>query len=360
MTFHEMHTVHTQEQINQTLIPNQEKSKEFIKAFVHFVGQSDVCLSSQIKQLWQRRPSKTHGSLALAPSQQQLPHNLRFQSGKITFWLQQRGQHIHQSHQGQSIGVKANSAVTSAGVDYLINDCVFAGLTGSLGHTHFHWDQGRGQGRISTYEIGLYGSAMTKTRTWYVDMAAILGRNRYKSHRKIKFPGFSRTAVQQHWSTDYKIATEVGYTFYRPQNWSIQPYLQAGFLWIDEDAFKEHRALDLNMKVRHKTSRFGNINPGVELARLLSHPNWIFRPSLRLGYMYRRGSNNSSHITASLVGQPGSFEVRGTSKGCHRFSGNLSLSALFKNGLSLHGVYNTELNAHNQIHEGLIRLIWKM
>jgi outer membrane autotransporter protein len=242
---------------------------------------------------------------------------------------------------------------------YIFCDTFLLGLTGSVGRAHFHWDQGRGHGGISHYQMGLYGSWMSQAKTWYVDLAGFVGRNRFNSYRKIKFPGLSRTAKQHHWGTDYALVSEVGYMFYLPQHWSVKPYIQGGYLWLTEQAFKEHGAGGLNMTIHRKLSRYGHIGPGIEVAQILTKCNWIFRPAMRMGYIYRRSVQGTSNSTASLTGQPGSFVVRGTSKGRHRWTGGLSLAALSKNGLFIQGVYNAEVARRYQSHEGLLRLGWK-
>jgi hypothetical protein len=113
----EIYAIHTVDQVDQSLRSNQATTKDFADQFVAFMGQTSQSVSAQLDQVWNRHPQKTYDVLTIAPSQQQLPHDLRVKFGKANFWLQQTGHYLHHKRQGPSIGVQSRSAVTSGGID---------------------------------------------------------------------------------------------------------------------------------------------------------------------------------------------------------------------------------------------------
>lgn len=354
----EMRILRTQNQLRHTITPLTGALQDLKNNFVHLIGQTSQSISAQMASLW-HRPSPKHHGLAIAPSQQPLPKEMRTQWGKTSLWIQQTGQYFQRDHAKKSVGLLSRTASIAGGLDLMACDHLLVGMMGSMSRSHFNWSHGHGRGGISSYHLGLYSSWISPQKTWYVDLAGFLGRHRYNSYRKIKFPGLSKTAAQNHWGTELASTMEVGHTFYLPYQWTMEPYVQGGYLFLHENNFKEHGAQGLNIHGNHKNRHFARINPGLEVAHMTTTAQWIVRPAMRLGYSYHGKSHRSGQITGSLKGQRDHFTVTSSTKGRHLWTGSLSLAALSHGGFYVHGVYNAEVNGEEKTHEGLIRLGWK-
>jgi len=261
--------------------------------------------------------------------------------GKSNVWIEPFGQIQHKKNSGQRVGTKSKTYGTSAGADTQVLTGTYVGVMGGLMNTPFHWQQGRGSGKVSNTYGGLYGLWISKSGL-YLDAQAIAGATRYRTHRHIIFDSINRTAHQSHKGFNISTDVEAGYVV-AVNSTVLQPYLNVGYASIHENRLTERGAGSINVRRPHKTSQFLRTELGSLFSQVFVCEETLIYPSLSLAWVQKRPIGSGNTVNYGFENQTLMSSVKGDNRVRNLFKPGLSLTTEFKDGLYFIGDISGEV-----------------
>lgn len=283
-----------------------------------------------------------------------MPGNQRIRFGDSSAWFQSYGQvHEKNSSHGNK-GVRSRTGGISIGADHQVYKNTFVGLFTGLSTTPFEWKGGRGSGHMKSYYGGVYGTWMDDCGL-YVDGQVIAGQDRFHSHRNIQFANINRKAKENHHGNQFSVDTEVGYAIGLPYM-TVQPYVDASYMFVRENGFTEKGADSLDFKVKGKTSQFARGAIGTQFYRTFVTCDTLIRPAIQLAYVHKQPLGHHEAIKGGLVDEPQTLSVLGDNKKRNQFAPGASLTAQFQNGMYVIANVSGEVFSGQNAGEALVRV----
>ncbi|MBU2519112.1 MAG: autotransporter outer membrane beta-barrel domain-containing protein [Proteobacteria bacterium] len=185
-------------------------------------------------------------------------------------------------------------------------------LGGAVGviYDSFDWQDNPGDGGVASYYLSLYGN-----RRWGSAFAGAYlagGYHLADVNRKISFPLVDIVARSKPESMTAALGLSGGLDW-QLNGWQVQPLAQAHLVYLNQQAFSEHNAYDLNLDVDslEAWSLRTTLSLGVSKSYACGQDgSWSPYASLGWGLLLPL---DDRQITASFNGQPNSFTVEGYS-----------------------------------------------
>ncbi len=342
-------STHQQRLINSRIIRTlqpQISSAVNIKEFAnHFLNQS---LRGGMRSITptsyssQRHHYQMPALGAVSPGGSSQPVRKAVQVGNSNVWIEPYGSIRRKSNSSLLAGTHLDTYGTTIGGDSCVAPNTYVGLLGGLIRTDFDWTQSRGHGHVKGYYGGLYGLWLSNTGA-YVDGQVILGGERIRSKRNIRFETINRQARENHSGFVVSPELEIGYLAYY-KKLIIQPFMNFAYTAAHENSFSEKGADSLNVRSPSKTSHFSRSEVGSVFSYFFTCRDTLIYPSLQLSWVQRRHlGSNGKDVKFKLSGQSFGTTVFGDNRVRNFFSPGIGLTAQFKNGLYITGDIKGEI-----------------
>ncbi len=283
-----------------------------------------------------------------------MPGNQRVRFGSSSAWFQSYGQVQEKNSSHGNRGLRSQTGGISLGADHEVVKNTFVGLFAGMSTTPFHWHGHRGKGHMKSYYGGLYGTWMDDCGL-YLDGQVIAGQDRYRSHRNINFGPIHRKAKEHHHGNQFSVDTEVGYAMTLPLL-TVQPYLDASYMFVHENGFREKGAQSLDFRIKKKNASFIRGAVGTQLYRTFVAGETLIRPAIQLAYVHKQPIGHHEAIKGGLVGEPQTLSVLGDNKPRNQFAPGISLTSQFQNGLYIIANVSGEVLDGQNAGEALVRV----
>jgi len=281
----------------------------------------------------------------------------RIQVGKTNVWFEPYGQLTSQkgNHNGNP-HLKSRMGGLALGADYEVDKNTILGILGGTSTTPFSWDHGRGWGHMNSLYGGLYAAWMEECG-FYLEGQAFIGRNWFKTTRKIHFSTIDRRAKERHHAFQFTGNLELGYTLPICGAFTFRPFIMADYMVMHESKYKERGAGSLNMNIKSRTSQFFQGELGAMVYTTFAVDDVLLRPTAELGWVQRRPvGDNKNKVKGGLVNEPSTLVVTGANKVYNQIAPGAGLIAQFANGLYVSGNIYAQAGNGLKIGEALIRL----
>jgi outer membrane autotransporter protein len=311
--------------------------------------------SSSILQT-QYHPQRRLGMLALPGSERVgMPANNWIKLGRSSVWVQSYGQIERTKGNHGNAGIRSETGGISLGGDHEVLKNTYLGFLGGMSTTPFHWQQGRGSGRVKSYYGGIYGTWLSQTG-FYADGQMIAGGDNYNSHRNIVYPGVNRKARQSHNGGQFSTDLQAGYVW-SLKHLTVQPYADATYMFVNEGGFREKGAQSLDFKIKGRMSQFFRGEIGAQVYKTYVLCDALIRPALQLSWVHKRSMGpNSAKVQGHLVSQPSSLVVSGDNRTRNQVAPGLALTVHFAKGLYIIGNVTSQFGGGQKLGDALLRV----
>lgn len=299
------------------------------------------------------------------PKVQPAPSDMRASFGQTTLWLKQSGSEINQQSIGDGSptigtpGVKARIAGTSIGGDTAISERLVLGATVGYARTSYTLRRRYGDGTISSYRAGLYGS-WTPYKDWHVSAAGFYGHHQFKGNRNLIIGPNTYTNHQEHQGMHVSGAIEIGRDIAVTPVTNLMPYGGIGELYLREKGYTEKaQGLNPSLEVKGQTNRIRQTKVGMQVSHLTPFKDMDLFIYGKMGYINFSPIRRRQGINASFSRYDGGFSVHVKDKSKHMVDTNLALIALINEHLSLSVSYGAQISARERLHQGILRMDYK-
>ena len=243
-----------------------------------------------------------NGNGCAAPACCHLPH---------TVWLGAFGEYAREHAQSQTPEFQAGIGGAILGFDWNGQDANTVGVGAAYSFTHIHEDDSAGRANVNQGYLTAYGS--WNPGSWYFDFGLWGGYYHFNNDRRISFPGFSGIANSDTHGWQFTPHFEFGYndfSFCNPcyQWFVVEPFAMADWVNCWESALQEHGGGSLNMGQKGRYCSLLRAEGGVRLYERLQLSSGQLILTEKGSYAYQKAFH-TGHLTAFLVGSPGSFTV---------------------------------------------------
>jgi fibronectin-binding autotransporter adhesin len=330
-------------------------SPQRVASFHHLAKSAKGFKSSSILQT-QSQPRHRLGMLALPGSERVgMPANNWIKLGRSSVWVQSYGQIERTKGNHGNAGIRSETGGISLGGDHEVLKNTYLGFLGGMSTTPFHWQQGRGSGRVKSYYGGIYGTWLSQTG-FYADGQLIAGGDNYNSHRNIVYPGVNRKARQSHNGGRFSTDLQAGYVW-SLKHLTVQPYVDATYMFVNESGFREKGAQSLDFKIKGRMSQFFRGEIGAQVYKTYVLCDALIRPALQLSWVHKRSMGpNSAKVQGGLVGQAQSLSVAGDNRTRNQVAPGLALTVQFAKGLYIIGNVSSQFGGGQKLGDALIRV----
>jgi fibronectin-binding autotransporter adhesin len=330
-------------------------SPQRVASFHHLAKSAKGFKSSSILQA-RSQPHHRLGMLALPGSERVgMPANNWIKLGRSSVWVQSYGQIERTTGNHGNAGIRSETGGISLGGDHEVMKNTYLGFLGGMSTTPFHWQQGRGSGRVKSYYGGIYGTWLSQTG-FYADGQLIAGGNNYNSHRNIVYPGVNRKARQNHNGGQFSTDLQAGYVW-SLKHLTVQPYADATYMFVNESGFREKGAQSLDFKIKGRMSQFFRGEIGAQVYKTYVLCDALVRPALQLSWVHKRSMGpNSAKVQGGLVSQAPSLVVSGDNRTRNQVAPGLALTVQFAKGLYVIGNVSSQFGGGQKLGDALIRV----
>ncbi len=251
--------------------------------------------------------------------------------GKNGLWVNAFGQWGAQQQDSGYSGYDYSMSGVTVGFDRVLANGFLAGVSAGYAKSDVDLDDGQGSGDIESYYASLYGSWSLKDLS--VDTVLSVGRNRYDNSRLVAAGGPPAWVVSSHDGDLFSGYLRAGYTF-RVQDWALEPFASAQYVFLDEDAFIESGAAGLSLNVDSRTTQSLVSELGLRVTRVFSFDYGKLVPEVSVAWLHDFDIDDRV-ITSSFAGSPGAtFAVAGPKAQKDGAAGGAGITFVHKSGFS--------------------------
>ncbi len=262
-------------------------------------------------------------------------------------WLEVFGQFAQQQSVNGFTGYTANSAGTTIGYDYLINEWLLVGLSGSYAYSDIENIDNDGSGVIDSYYASVYGSVFSEQ--WYADMALSYGWHDFSNIRAVQIGGMDGIATSEHDGEALSTYIEGGYNFY-VEDWLLQPYAAMRFSCLDEESYREERLNGANLYVDGRTTQSLVSDLGMRILHPFKLNDWVMIPEGMVAWDYDFNIDDR-RLTAAFDSAPTlKFSTEGSEVEQHGLLAGFGLTMFANKSFNLSIDYAGEFREHYTAH----------
>jgi outer membrane autotransporter protein len=280
-----------------------------------------------------------------------------FYAGEVTevpawwrdVWVTAFGQWGDQDGEDGYTGFDYDVLGLSIGIDHPVSDRLLLGASAAYTDTDVDQEKGRGDGDIEGWMASLYSSySLDKV---YIDGMLSYGKNDYDARREVRIGTIKRTARSDHDGDVFAATLGSGYLVTRDDS-ILEPFGRLQYIKLDEDAFTEKGAGDINQRISSRDTESLTSEIGVRVSRSFPQAGGRLTTDASVAWLHDFDIDDRA-ITTSYTGAPASsFSVPGqdverngvtlglgvgfeTRKGV---SSSLNYNGEFRDGFSAHGI----------------------
>ena len=250
-------------------------------------------------------------------------------------WAQTSGS-VTENGATDTSGYDIRSARVTVGGDNQLYDWLLIGAAMGLNQSDLDYNLGNQSGDQTGMHVALYGDV--NYSGFYLN--SILGYGNFNNDSERVMDVFGTTAEASFDGTSLSAQVGTGYDF-SFSNWQVGPAVEVGVARIDVDSFTEtgnRTATTLTIDDQTDNHTYGRF--GIKAASVYQVGTTTLLP--RVGIGYQRTSSDDPYVDAYFSGyQDAMFTVTGAESPESTFGGELGLTALVGNQLSLYGKFNS-------------------
>jgi autotransporter-associated beta strand protein len=241
---------------------------------------------------------------------------------KGNVWFAPMGKYANQGNQQHNPGYHQASGGILLGTDYEISDSGYLGTAVAYTFTDVNLKKSSGKADINSYYGTVYGNWFSKRV--FIDAAFIGAYNHYHAKRRIGF--IDRTARNGH--NGYQLAGSLGTgMLFTPDQYQIQPYARADYVYLHQGAYKEHGARCLNLKIEEKNSQYIRTDLGVKVAYCYKSEKLKYIPYFKASWIWEK-QIDEGHLKAHFLASDCTFTVTGLAPHRSLFAPSMGLTIL--------------------------------
>jgi uncharacterized protein with beta-barrel porin domain len=325
--------------------------------FTTYAAQTAYLASSQLLIDHSRRVrlNQEPGRELTADASRAVRRQVAPSTRKHHVWFTPFGESAHEKRQMQTPAFTTSVGGGLLGYDYTTDKGNTIGLGGSYVHTHVHEAHHMGKANINQ-GFGTIYTTLTAGK-WYTDISAWGGYYSSANTRNIKFPGVDvkAQATIHGWQTAAHLEMG-GDHFY---SWfGVEPFVMGDWVGNWERGFHEHGAGFLNMGQKRRFASLVRAEGGLRLHEMIKFENGsylLFRE--KASYAYQKAFH-TGHITAFLVGVPGSFTVNTLTTAQNLGVFEFALGYHGTQGAYFEARYQVQYGSMYQSHQGMLEIGW--
>ena len=261
---------------------------------------------------------------------------------KGAIWIDGLGKYAHQNNKQDNPGYKAATGGALIGADYRFFSRAYFGAALGYTSTNLRINEAAGHAHIHSGYGALYGTLFSKRA--FFDASAIASYNHYHVNRHIHFTGINRHARNSH--NGYQLGGSLGMGFFiNTHNLQIQPYDRADFIFTHQNKFREHGAQSINLRVKHKDSRYVRNDLGVKVLRCWEFAKASFIPYIKASWIWEQ-QLDKGHLSSSFTESSCQFIVIGMHPIRSLFAPSIGFTTLaYKDAFSFSFHYDAEIGS---------------
>lgn len=177
---------------------------------------------------------------------------------------------------------------------------------GGLGYTYTNLGWKRNRGDAHWHSLYMGPSLGFVNKNWYLNFLTQGSFNFYSVERKIRIPGISREAQNDHFSFGLLLRADAGYklTFVTKENdypMSFIPTVRLSYMNVFEESYKETGAKSINLDVSSKYTAFLQPELLIKVLREVYFSDSCLSSSFHLGYVANIPVSSATY-TSKFVG----------------------------------------------------------
>jgi len=273
-------------------------------------------------------------------------------------WVEPFGNWFNEKTHGQQIGFTSRTRGVAFGVDtQLLQNWLF-GFGAVYDNTNFNWHVYGGHGIAKSWKGAIYTDYQSKR--FYIGAVLLGGYDHYDTSRKIKFTTIDRRAHANHHALD--LAGQLSTALIFGPNWfTVSPYANLDYFYLQQSKFTEFSAGGLNLKVRKNSSSTFRSEVGLSLqVRNDEDKTLCISPILALSWIMECPIHRPSY-RSNFKGEPIAFKAEGWDRDLQLLSPSLGFVATYKQ-FSLSAQYIAEYAPSKHLpffgQKGNVRLDW--
>ncbi len=209
----------------------------------------------------------------------------------ITTWVAGLGDTLKQDNKnndnGPLTGYRTNTGGVVTGIDFLFAEAVYAGALGAYTNSNLNFEDGKGEGSISSGYAGVYISVLGP-QLWgggflgdlfFANLSVIGSWSKYRADRHIEYGAVNLTAKNDHGGNQLLAHFDTGLNF----NWwglTVRPFDSFDYMTQTERKYQEHNAGEWELTVQNKNMMMLRNELGLQFSKCFCtcSSKWIFSP----------------------------------------------------------------------------------
>lgn len=237
-------------------------------------------------------------------------------------WAQGFGYLASQKGQAEDSGFKNRTAGLVAGIDYSPRDGFYTGVGFGRYESSTNLSGRVGNIDLSSNFLTLYG-------TWYgngfyVQGSFMAGIQSYRAEQNVVFTGFDSMMRGSYRGVELNPHVGVGYLF-SIKDIEVLPFFNLDYGYVREQGHRLDGANALSIQTRTRTSTLWRKELGVRVSKTFETPTVTYTPDIGISAVHN--TPHQTKTTASLLGQPGIFNVSNYLSGSNQVSASVGISA---------------------------------
>lgn len=257
-------------------------------------------------------------------------------------WAAGMGEFGSQNDSGEHTGFDFASGGLVIGSDLFRHNGLTIGAGAGYLGSSLDWNDSGGNASIDSAKFGIY-SSYAHPCGLFVDSLLAGGFDWKTMKRNIVFLDVAQTAHADTTGCDFMAQVRGGYDF-PVGGWTVSPVAELTYIYLHQDGFDESGAdvLDLTVRSMNNDTFRTLLGIRVEKGFALSE-NVRAAPALEIGWAHEIPLDNRS-IEAGLIGQSGTFPVKGVDWDTDTLVIDASLKTRLSGNLNLSVGYNAEMS----------------
>ena len=206
-------------------------------------------------------------------------------------------------------------------VEYAINEQAIVGAGLGYAHTNIDLDSDFGAGDMDSFFGSLHGTYFMESA--YLEGVLTYAHHCYDNRRRISIGSIQNIAESDHDADSYSVLMEAGYNLLMG-SWTLQPFANLLYTYLDEEGFQESGADSLDMHIRDNRTNDLNSELGARLSKTFWTPKGVLTPEFKAAWQYNYDVDRH-FMQVSFTGEESGLDINGRKR---------SGSALFGVGLS--------------------------
>ncbi len=226
---------------------------------------------------------------------------------RSNFWIKALGAYGKQGNVNALNGYKTDAYGAMAGYDMPISVNTLIGLGAGYIRSDIDGNNSLNQTKIDSYNLTAYLNYAPQP--FFIRAALTAGLDKYDGSRQIEFTGINRIAKSEANGKQYSALLTAGKNFNISKT-TITPTIGMQATRLEVDAYEEHDAGDINLRVDSQSYNFLQSIAGVKVERVIKSENLTVAPEVHAKWSHDLNSTTMAQDSV-FTGGGSKFHVQG-------------------------------------------------